>query len=214
MTAVGEGFAARLREGTREEHERAERAVFVESLLAGRLGIEAYAGMLGQSYLFYAVLEDAGERWRGDPVIGGFVVDGLLRRDALAADLAFLLGPGWRAGLRPLAATESYVDRIRQVCFDDQAAFVAHHYTRYLGDLSGGQVIRRRMREVYGLADDGVRFCDFDGVGKVKPFRDRYRELLSATSWGEQGRAGVVAEANAAFRLNRAVFTDLAAVHC
>ncbi|WP_424185464.1 heme oxygenase (biliverdin-producing) [Actinokineospora sp. G85] len=214
MTAVDEGFAARLREGTREEHERAERAVFVESLLAGRLGIEAYTGMLRQSYLFYSVLEDAGERWRGDPVVGGFVVDGLLRRDALGADLEFLVGAGWRAGVRPLGATGSYVERIREVCFDDRAAFVAHHYTRYLGDLSGGQVIRRRMREVYGMVDDGVRFYDFSGVGKVKAFRDRYRELLSAAPWGEEGRAGVVAEANMAFRLNRAVFADLAAVHC
>ncbi|RLK58227.1 heme oxygenase (biliverdin-producing) [Actinokineospora cianjurensis] len=214
MTAVDEGFAARLRAGTRDEHERAERSVFVEALLGGGLGREAYAGLLAQSYLFYDVLERAGESWRGDPVIGGFVIDGLLRRDVLALDLGFLLGPGWRDALEPLAATQSYVDRLVEVGSTDRGAFVAHHYTRYLGDLSGGQVIRRRMQEVYGLADDGVRFYVFDRVAKPKPFRDHYRALLDGAPWGDGERESLVAEANRAFQLNRAVFDDLATVYC
>ncbi|MEU5695896.1 biliverdin-producing heme oxygenase [Actinosynnema sp. NPDC020468] len=214
MTAVDEGFAARLRLGTRAEHERAERSVFVEALLEGRLGRDAYAGLLGQSHLFYDVLENAGESWRGDPVVGGFVDDGLLRRDALAADLAYLLGAGWREQVEALPATRAYVDRLAEVCFTSRAAFVAHHYTRYLGDLSGGQIIRRRMREVYGFEDDGVRFYVFDAVAKPKPFRDHYRALLDGAPWTEDDRDLLVEEANLAFRLNRAVFTDLSTVYC
>ncbi|PPK70423.1 biliverdin-producing heme oxygenase [Actinokineospora auranticolor] len=214
MTAVDEGFAARLRMGTRDEHERAERSVFVEALLGGGLGREAYAGLLAQSYLFYGVLEDAGESWRGDPVIGGFVIDGLLRRGALERDLAFLLGPRWRDGLSALPATQSYVDRLEEACFTDRAAFVAHHYTRYLGDLSGGQVIRRRMQEVFGLSEDGVRFYVFDRIARPKPFRDHYRSLLDGAPWSDAERAALVEEANTAFRLNRAVFDELSGVYC
>ncbi|WP_018681373.1 heme oxygenase (biliverdin-producing) [Actinokineospora enzanensis] len=214
MTAVDEGFAARLRTGTRDEHERAERSTFIEALLEGRLGREAYAGLLGQSHLFYTVLEAAGEAWRDDPVVGGFVIDGLLRKDALERDLTHLLGRDWRDHVTPLAATKSYVDRLAEVCFTDRGAFVAHHYTRYLGDLSGGQVIRRRMREVYGFDEDGVRFYVFDRVAKPKPFRDHYRSLLDDAPWREGEREALVEEANLAFRLNRAVFVDLAAVYC
>ncbi|GLW89505.1 heme oxygenase (biliverdin-producing) [Actinokineospora globicatena] len=214
MTAVDEGFAARLRAGTRDEHERAERSVFVEALLGGGLPREAYAGLLAQSYLFYDVLEKAGEAWRGDPVIGDFVIDGLLRRDVLAQDLDFLAGPQWRDALQPLPATRSYVDRLNEVGFTERGAFVAHHYTRYLGDLSGGQVIRRRMQEIYGLSDDGVRFYVFDQVAKPKPFRDHYRALLDGAPWREGERESLVDEANVAFRLNRAVFDDLATEYC
>ena len=214
MTAVDEGFAARLRTATRDEHERAERSAFVGALFAGALGRDAYAALLGQSHLFYSVLEEAGEAWRGDPVIGRFVMDPLLRRPALEADLAWLLGPDWRERVRPLAATLSYVDRLREVCFTDRGAFVAHHYTRYLGDLSGGQIIRRKLKDLYGLEVDGVRFYAFDGIEKPKPFRDHYRGLLDGTPWRAGEFDALVAEANMAFRLNRAVFDDLAAAHC
>ncbi|GLZ40471.1 biliverdin-producing heme oxygenase [Actinokineospora sp. NBRC 105648] len=204
------GFAAELRGATRAEHEHAERSVFVSALLDGQLPRESYAALLGQSLLFYTVLEEAAETWRPDPVAGRFVLDALHRRDVLAADLAWLLGPDWRASVHPLAATRAYVERLREVCFTSRSAFVAHHYTRYLGDLSGGQIIRRRLHDAYGLDTDGVRFYTFDGIPKAKPFRDIYRELLDGSPWTEGERENLVAEANVAFRLNRAVFDDLA----
>lgn len=202
-------LSARLRTATREEHERTESAPFVAALLEGRLDRAAYAALLGQSYLFYAVLEEAGERWRGDEVVGPFLSDALLRRDALAADLAWLTGPDWRERLAPLPATQRYTDRLRQVCFSSGSRFVAHHYTRYLGDLSGGQIIRAKLRTAYGLTRDGVRFYLFDDIAKPKLFKDGYRALLDAAPWDARERAGLVDEANEAFRLNRGVFDDL-----
>lgn len=60
--------------------------------------------------------------------------------------------------------------------FDTSSLLLAHAYVRYLGDLSGGQYVRRRIAKVYGLPDandsikgDGVRFYIFknsDGEGK------------------------------------------------
>jgi heme oxygenase len=204
-----ERLSARLRDATREEHERTESASFVTALMAGELDRGAYTAMLGQTYLFYAVLEEAGERWRGDAVAGPFVSDALLRRDALEADLAWLIGPGWRDEVAPLPATGRYVDRLRQVCFSSRSGFVAHHYTRYLGDLSGGRIIRHKLRTLYGLADDGVRFYVFDGIAKPKVFKDSYRALIDAVPWTAKQRTDLLAEANEAFRLNRAVFDDL-----
>lgn len=209
VTRSDESLSARLKAATRDEHERTESAPFVTALMGGRLDRDAYAALLAQSYLFYDVLEQAGEAWRGDPVIGGFVSDDLLRVAALAADLAWLYGPGWRDRLDPLPATQRYTDRMREVCFDSRSAFVAHHYTRYLGDLSGGQIIRNRLRANYGLTDDGVRFYVFDRITKPKPFKDNYRRLLDETPWGAGEPTNLVAEANEAFRLNRGVFDDL-----
>lgn len=205
-----DGLAARLRAATREEHERTEQAPFIDALLDGRLDRDAYAALLGQSYLFYGVLEEAGEIWRGDQVIGSFVSDALVRGPALEADLAWLSGEGWQVGLAALPATRRYMDRIREVCFGSRSAFVAHHYTRYLGDLSGGQIIRHKLRSIYGLTGDGVRFYTFDEIERPKRFKDAYRALLDETRWGTGEQTALIAEANEAFRLNRGVFTDLA----
>jgi len=204
-----ERLSARLRDATRDEHERTESSPFVVALMDGRLDRHAYAALLGQSYLFYSVLEEAGDRWRDDAVVGPFVSDALTRRDALAADLAFLSGPDWRPELAPLPATQRYIDRLRQVCFSSRSAFVAHHYTRYLGDLSGGQIIRSKLRNIYGLTEDGVRFYIFDGIAKPKLFKDSYRALIDGVPWETGERTNLVAEANEAFRLNRGVFDDL-----
>ena len=204
-----ERLSARLRDATRDEHERTESSPFVVALMDGQLDRSAYTALLGQSYLFYSVLEEAGDRWRGDAVVGPFVSDALVRRDALEADLAWLSGPEWRADLAPLPATQRYIDRLREVCFSSRSAFVAHHYTRYLGDLSGGQIIRSKLRNIYGLTEDGVRFYIFDRVAKPKVFKDDYRALIDAVPWDNGERTNLVAEANEAFRLNRGVFDDL-----
>lgn len=204
-----ERLSVLLRDATRDEHERTESSPFVTALMDGRLDRSAYTALLGQSYLFYAVLEEAGDRWRGDAVVGGFVTDALTRRDALEKDLAWLSGPEWRAALAPLPATQRYVDRLRQTCFSSRSAFVAHHYTRYLGDLSGGQIIRSKLRNIYGLTEDGVRFYIFDGIAKPKVFKDTYRALIDGVAWDASERTALIAEANEAFRLNRGVFDDL-----
>jgi heme oxygenase (biliverdin-producing, ferredoxin) len=210
MTDLEGGLlSTRLREATKDEHERTESAPFVTALMAGELDRGAYSALLGQTYLFYSVLEDAGDRWRGDAVVGPFVSDALLRRPALEADLAWLVGPGWRDEVAPLPATRRYTDRLREVCFSSRSGFVAHHYTRYLGDLSGGQIIRSKLRTIYGLTGDGVRFYRFEGIAKPKVFKDSYRALIDAAEWAAGERTNLLAEANEAFRLNRGVFDDL-----
>jgi heme oxygenase len=206
---VAERLSTRLRAATRVEHERTESAPFIAALLDGRLDRDAYIALLGQSYLFYSTLEDAGRSWQHDEIVGPFVSAELVRCSALEADLACLSGVDWRDGLAPLPATRRYVERMREVCFTSRTAFVAHHYTRYLGDLSGGQIIRRKLAGIYGLTTDGVRFYIFDGIDKPKPFKDGYRRLLDEAPWDAAEQAGLVAEANEAFRLNRAVFDDL-----
>jgi heme oxygenase len=99
------------------------------------------------------------------------------------------------------------------VAFDWPAGLVAHHYLRYLGDLSGGQIIRRLVGRAYGLDTDGVRFYVFDEIPKPKPFKDAYRAALDAVPWDEEEKARVVAEVSLAFRLNRDLFADLGERH-
>lgn len=207
------GLAALLREQTRFVHEQAENTPFMGRLMAGELPVSAYAALAVQNYAIYEALELAGEQWRPDPVAGSFVLDELLRVPQLERDLAFLLGPDWRRQAQEmrLPATDRYVAHIRRVCSDWAAGFVAHHYVRYLGDLSGGQIIRRSLERHYGeIGHLGASFYAFDRIEKIKPFRDRYRVLLDQAAFAAVDRERLVAEAILAFELNRAVFVDLA----
>ncbi|MFF5259630.1 heme oxygenase (biliverdin-producing) [Actinomadura viridis] len=205
----GRGFAAELREATRSDHGDNEGSSYMAALFDGRLGREEYAALVAQLHPVYDLLEQAADRWAGDPVAAPFLLDGLRRREALEADLAFLYGPAWRDRPGSLPATRRYCERLRQVCFDRPGGFVAHHYTRYLGDLSGGQYIGLQARRILGLAagEDGVRFYRFPAA--PKSYRDRYRALLDAAPWDAAERARIIAEVKRAYALNAAVTADL-----
>mgnify|MGYP002737579720 CR=1 FL=1 len=136
----------------------------------------------------------------------------LHRREALERDLVRLAGPDWRSEIDPVPATAAYAARIREVAEAGWAAgIVAHHYTRYLGDLAGGQVIARRMAAQFDLDGDGVAFYDFADLGDIGEFRGRYRAALDALGArldaAEQER--MLDEVRAAYGPNTAVFVDL-----
>jgi heme oxygenase (biliverdin-producing, ferredoxin) len=207
--ATTPGFAAALRARTRAAHTAAEQSGFLDQLLAGRLAPAAHAALLAQTHLVYDVLEQAWAAHRADPVVAPFLRPELLRLPALEADLRFLLGAGWRPALEPTPATRQYVRRLRAVAFDWPAGFVAHHYVRYLGDLSGGQVLRRLLGRAYGWQQEGLRFYTFEGVRAPKPFKDAYRALLDAAPWDAAEQDRVVAEVEGAYRLNADLFADL-----
>jgi heme oxygenase len=204
-----EPFSTLMREASRREHEEAESTAFGSALVAGELPIAAYTALLGQTYLIYSVLEEAARAHRDDPIGSTFWFPELLRKPSLEDDLAFFAGRGWFDGLSPLPATERYCARLRDVAYDWPGGFVAHQYTRYLGDLSGGQIIRRRLGDTYGLTTEGLRFYVFDAIPKPKPFKDRYRALVDAAPWDDAERARIVEEVRIAFRLNTELFDDL-----
>jgi len=204
-------LSASLRSGTREEHAAAEGSSFVGELVAGHLDVTAYADLAAQQHAVYLALEAAGERLRARGADGGLVLDELLRVPAIEADLQHLHGDGWRDRVRVLPATRAYAARLDEV--DDLPRYAAHAYTRYLGDLSGGQVLKRMVERGYGLSGAGLSFYDFPEIHRLKPFKDVYRERLDALPLDAAQRQAVVEEAQLAFRLNRAMFADLADVH-
>jgi heme oxygenase len=201
-------LSVRLRSGTRAEHEAAQRTRFVADLLAGRLPRQDYAVLTAQHFFIYEALESAAVAMADDPVAGIFAFPELARLPALIADLEFLCGPAWADHIAALPATAAYCARLREVAFDRPAAFIAHHYTRYLGDLAGGQEIGRAVADVFDLHDLGRRFYTFDGV-RPDAFRDRYREQLDALSWPPAEEEYFLTEVSTAYALNTAVLHDL-----
>ena len=202
MTAVVTELSVQMREGSQAEHTAAETSSFMARLLAGEINEAGYLAYLARLRPVYAALEAAD--WAGHPVAGELLDPALDRLAALDADLAFWAPDGLPEIDSP--ASEAYVARIRSV---DAAGYVAHHYTRYLGDLSGGQAIGRILGRSYGLDRDGLAFYRFDQIPKPKPYKDAYRARLDALPLSEEGQAAVVDEVKIAFRLNQALFEEL-----
>ena len=123
-------------------------------------------------------LERALEKHSTHPVLAPTYNPALFNRTAsLSADIShFLQLPesSWLSHPIHVALTTSppeafaaYTSRIQHLANDDPAGLLAHAYVRYLGDLSGGQFIKRRITKAYGLEDDGrgVTFYEFGKLG-------------------------------------------------
>jgi heme oxygenase len=205
-------FAERLRAETAGHHRQAESEPFVRDLLAGRLPLSAYALLASQHWFVYEALERVADEHGRDALLAPFLALPLGRLPRLQDDLAHLVGPDWDGRIAPLPATCSYVERIETVAARSATAFLAHHYTRYLGDLAGGQAVAASLRRTYWLPDEvGTAFYDFAAVGAPPVVRARYRDHLDAAPLDEAARTAVVTEAGVAFGCNTAMFADLAA---
>lgn len=202
-------FSAALRERSSGSHSRSEHAGFMSDLLKGEGSHEDYIALVAQHYFIYEALEAVGERMRKDPVAAVFISDKLTRLPALGADLEFLIGPDWRESITPLPTTQRYVDRINEVGATWVGGFVAHHYTRYLGDLSGGIFIGRVMQRRFGFETNGVGFYLFDDIADPNAFKDVYREQLDAAPWDDAERERVIDEVLLAYKFNTELFHDL-----
>ncbi|WP_320775107.1 biliverdin-producing heme oxygenase [Streptomyces sp. CRN 30] len=206
-----DSFSTLIRTASHEQHVEAETSTFMSDLLGGRLGVDAYARYTEQLWFVYEALEAAAGRLASDPVAGPFVQPELYRLPSLERDLAHLRGEKWRTGLTPLPATEEYAERVRECAREWPGGYIAHHYTRYLGDLSGGQIIRDKAERTWGFTKkgDGVRFYVFEEITNPAAFKRDYRELLDGVRADELEKQRIVAECKRAFALNTAVFRAL-----
>jgi heme oxygenase (biliverdin-producing, ferredoxin) len=213
LDATATPFSTLIRVASHEQHTEAETSTFMSDLLGGRLGVDAYARYTEQLWFLYRALEEASGALRDDPVAGPFIKPELMRTAELERDLSHLLGPRWREGLSPLPATAAYAARVTECAHSWPAGYVAHHYTRYLGDLSGGQIIRDKAERTWGFArkGDGVRFYVFEHIANPAAFKRGYRELLDAVNADDLEKQRIIDECKRAFDFNGAVFRELGA---
>lgn len=201
MTAVPEAastLSVRLRDATREAHRAAERCRFVRRLLRGDLQVREYAGYLAALLRVYAALEEGLVRHAGHPALDRFPWPALRRGEALAADLAALVGPDWRTLVERDRSAGAYVARLSLA---GPLMLLAHAYVRYLGDLSGGQILRGAVAR---FAPDALAFYTFD---PLEPAQERplFRARIDQLALSPRDEALIVAEAVVAFELNTAL---------
>jgi hypothetical protein len=104
-----------------------------------------------------------------------------------------------------------YVERIRKVSIEQPVLLLAHAYTRYLGDLSGGQVLRIVAAKAMDLpaSGEGTAFYRFDRIPNARDFKVKYRAALDAAGISVRLADAVAREASLAFLLNIRVFQEI-----
>jgi len=207
------GLATALREGTREAHRHAERGPFVHALIRGQLARATYLEYLRALQTIYTALEAGLTRHAAHPIVGPLARRELLRGPAIARDLAALADA--HAAPQPPVAARAYADRLHALADHHPALLVAHAYTRYLGDLSGGQLLRRGAARALGMrleAPDGpgLDFYDFPEIADLDAYKRELRACLDALPVDAGTAAAIVDEARRAFTDTAAVFADLA----
>ncbi|MEV1246641.1 heme oxygenase (biliverdin-producing) [Nonomuraea sp. NPDC050022] len=202
-------FSETLKNATWGDHESAEDESYLKELMSGRLSEHDYGELVAQHYFAYLALDGAAKALADHPVAGRFVFPELYREQALERDLQTVYGAGWRDRIVPSKATRTLVARIEQVA-DWPGGYIAHHYTRYMGDLSGGQFIRMELQKIYGYQKGGgVDFYLFDEVGSLPRFKNEYRARLDALPFGEREQHRVIREVKLAYQLNTEVLGEL-----
>jgi heme oxygenase len=206
-TALDLPLSAAMREGSQAEHQAAEDSRFMSALLDGRVNERGYADYLLRLRVVYATMEDVLRAHLDDPAVAAVHDAALERLAAIDADLDHWCDDDGRTVDSP--AAEAYQARL-EAAATWGGLMVAHHYTRYLGDLSGGQAIGRILDRTFGLDGAGIAFYDFPEIAKPKPYKDAYRARLDALGLDEADKQRVVEEVKVAFQLNQALFRELA----
>ena len=201
MKSGSSDLASRLRIETKALHVEAERSGYVQDILKGRASREGYALYIRNLLPVYRVLEHALSARADQPGLDLFRWPDLFRSEAIAADLAALAGPSWEERLPALAANEIYADRIEHIQAAEPARLIGHAYVRYIGDLSGGQIVKALLSRWLGLEPGMLGFYDFAHITDVEAYKSAFRAALDRA--GDLAEAdAVVDEAKRAFRHN------------
>ncbi len=206
------GLAAQLREGTKKSHTMAENTGFISCFLKGVVDRSTYRKLIADLYFVYSAMEDEIGRLsnEGHPVVSAIGFEELNRRETLEEDLAFYFGADWLNYLEVSSSAKAYGDRIRHISNTQPELLVGHHYTRYIGDLSGGQILKRIAQKAMNINDNnGLKFYEFDQINDQKEFKLIYTKILDSLPIDQQMADLIIEEANLAFKYNMDMFKEL-----
>lgn len=202
-------LATKLREGTKKSHTMAENVGFVKCFLKGVVEKTSYRKLVGNLYFVYSAMEEEMERHQHHPLVSKIYFPELNRKASLEQDLFYYYGANWREQVAPSAAGAVYVQRIREVSEKEPELLAAHSYTRYLGDLSGGQILKGIAQRAMNLEGEGTAFYEFQEIADEKAFKNTYRKAMDELPIDAATADRIVDEANAAFHLNMKMFNEL-----
>lgn len=182
----------------------------MSALLRGRMNRDAYLALLHNLHAIYAALEPALQRHAAHPAIAPFDLASLARARSLRDDMTVLLEnqdpfPPDRLEL----ACTGYVRQLHALDAASPGLLLAHAYVRYLGDLSGGQLLRPIVaRSLHLPPGVGTAFYDFGDAPATAVLTGAFRAAMERAVIDDEDE--LVAEAKRGFEWHRLLFDELA----
>jgi heme oxygenase len=211
-----EGLALMLDDGTRKSHSFAQNTDFVSGFFKGLGSRESFSALVTSLYFVYTAMEEAMDVTTNENV--QIMDDRALRRvESLEQDLKYLLGDNLKSQIQPSPATKAYVKRIHEISQatgtdenDKSYLLLAHMYTRYLGDLFGGQMMGgMATRSLQLEKGNGVAFYTFNDISSVNNYITDWYERLNQLDLTQKQKEEIVDEANYVFSLNIGILQEL-----
>ena len=202
-------LAIALKEGTKESHSAAENTKFVASFLRGVVDYDEYRKLLTNFYYVYDTMEQR-IRETEDPMVQAVRSENLERKEGIERDLEYYYGVDWKEKQIPSEACNKYCARINEIAEERPHLLVAHHYTRYIGDLSGGKILKEITARVLNPPEGkGLDFYEFPSIPNAKEFKNNYRAVLDNLGTTTAQEKELIEEANYAFQLNMFMFEEI-----
>jgi len=204
-------FSKEIKEGTKKSHSAAENTKFVASFLKGVLDPEEYRKLITNFWYVYETMEERIQE-TNDPFVNEIKKWNVLlfRTAFIQRDLRYYYGPMWREKQIPTEACNKYCYRINEVFNDNPYLLIAHHYTRYIGDLSGGQILKGIAKKALNPPEgEGLHFYDFPRIEDAKEFKTEYRSTLDNLNLSREQKDALIEESNYAFKLNMDMFNEM-----
>jgi heme oxygenase len=179
-----------------------------------KVSAESYKELLGALFHVYSALEEELDRCSNiDSRVRAIYFPSLARRASLLQDLRCFHGDNCAALAtaleNPSPVAKQYVDRIQEIGKSQPVLLVAHSYTRYLGDLSGGQILAKAATKAFNLSgEDGTSFFHFKALPNAHTFKQEYRAALDGLRISQKEADDLVDEANLAFIHNMRLFQE------
>ncbi len=123
-----------------------------------------------------------------------------------------LAGPSWPSTLPLLSTGRCYAERVRWAGVGDAQLLYAHAYTRYLGDLYGGQTLRRHLIRRFGPHFRATAFTEFPEIQELREFAAGFGVALDEAGREIACLGHVIEEAAVAFQMNIALSEEVAAL--
>jgi heme oxygenase len=200
---MSSNLALKLRSGTQQSHTAAENVGLMKCFLKGIVDRDCFAKFLGNLYYIYSELEAALEKHRNHASLSKLYFSELNRKASLEEDLKFYYGEDWKNQIKPSQAAQSYIERIRELSANEPILLLGHTYTRYMGDLSGGQMLQKLVQSALKLPGyQGTSFYNFTQIPDKTAFKEKYRQALNSLRIDDATIEKIVVEANNAFKLN------------
>jgi len=197
-----------LRTCTKPLHLKAERTGIVRDMLRGNASRFGYALLLRNLLPAYQQLEH--ELERVPTMIAPIIISAraLRRCSAIRLDLEALYGTNWQTRLPLLDSGKSYGDQILSAARKNRKLLLAHAYVRYLGDLNGGQILRRMLLKMQ-VPSAALNFYMFPYIGDMEQFKADYVDALATAAIDKHDVEAITGEAIRAFNLNIELFREV-----